>query len=371
MSLVHLPPSCVDFFMSRVEGVLTSGSLAESTQIELLKIEVGSYFDDKTYVMPTSSNGTGLMAVLRYCSSELARSDVLLQANTMSGLISICAHGNTSIAGYIDCDYALMPTLKSVQRAVIDHINNGGIPDRLVVVLSHLGGLLNPDLEDIQLFLENQGVVLVEDCAHSWGIEVPAISKSLASVYSLYSTKAVPAGEGGLVVTTNRDLGDWLNRYVIYDRVEREPDFEGMNIRISEVQALLARAAIQGTSEITEGRRIICDRYFEAISNKLGIKQSELTKSQLVLYDPDNSYNYNGYKFTLYTAAQLSSLSKLDKQYRSSCIYDYVIDQKNITAEKGFLNTLTQIESHICLPTWYNYPEEKVQAVIDAVVALL
>jgi dTDP-4-amino-4,6-dideoxygalactose transaminase len=39
-----------------------------------------------------------------------------------------------------------------------------------------------------------------------------------AGVYSFYATKAIPAGEGGIVVTNDNEIGDMVASYSIYDR---------------------------------------------------------------------------------------------------------------------------------------------------------
>ena len=36
-----------------------------------------------------------------------------------------------------------------------------------------------------------------------------------AGVYSFYATKAIPAGEGGMVVTHDDDLGNQLENYIL------------------------------------------------------------------------------------------------------------------------------------------------------------
>ena len=61
----------------------------------------------------------------------------------------------------------------------------------------------------------------------------------MAGVYSLYSTKAIPAGEGGIIVTNNSELAHKIDKFIIYDRFEKELDI-GINIRMSEINALLA-----------------------------------------------------------------------------------------------------------------------------------
>ena len=59
----------------------------------------------------------------------------------------------------------------------------------------------------------------------------------IAGVYSLYATKAISAGEGGIAITNDSDLAKMLSRFNIYDRFDQKQEI-GINFRISEVQAL-------------------------------------------------------------------------------------------------------------------------------------
>ena len=116
-----------------------------------------------------------------------------------------------------------MPTADSVQQA-IDLCDN---KERLVILLSHIGGIVNPEIEAISELCQQNNVVLLEDCAHSFGATLNgrhSASFGDAGVFSFYATKAVPGGEGGIIATNNSELAELCSRFVIYDRFKQEMD---------------------------------------------------------------------------------------------------------------------------------------------------
>ena len=66
------------------------------------------------------------------------------------------------------------------------------------------------EIEQIAKFCDEKGIFLVEDCAHAHGASFKGISPGgfgLGGVYSFYATKTIPMGEGGMLVSGNKDPG--------------------------------------------------------------------------------------------------------------------------------------------------------------------
>ena len=112
-----------------------------------------------------------------------------------------------------------MPSLKDVENAI--STLNQSEKDKLIIVLSHIGGIINPDIEQIANLCKDENIILLEDCAHSFGATLNDKHSGLfgdAGVYSFYATKAIPCGEGGVVVTKQTEIGEMVSKYSIYDR---------------------------------------------------------------------------------------------------------------------------------------------------------
>jgi dTDP-4-amino-4,6-dideoxygalactose transaminase len=238
------------------------------------------------------------------------------------------------LAGYIPCQInTLMPDFKDVRNTVsaLTKVEKS----KLVILLSHLGGIINPHIQEIASFCETEGIVLIEDCAHSFGATLDGKHSGLfgdAGVYSLYSTKAIPAGEGGIIVTKDERIGQMIGDYSIYDRFKQNLAI-GNNIRISEVQALLAFSVISEWQSILLDKVKTAEKYIKAC-NDLNIHYiSQNTNGQMGNY----------YKFVVYNPNR-PVLEQLNKLFtKTSPIYDYSI---------GIDNPLALL--HACLPIWFN-----------------
>ena len=88
---------------------------------------------------------------------------------------------------------------------------------------------------------KEKNIILIEDSAHSFG---STLNKNFsgtfgnAGVYSYYSTKAIFAGEGGVVVTDDNIIGNLMKDFIAYDRFKKKMNIV-CNIRLSELQALM------------------------------------------------------------------------------------------------------------------------------------
>lgn len=118
-------------------------------------------------------------------------------------------------------------------------------------VLVHIGGHIAFEVERIAAYCREHGIFLLEDCAHahgaSWDGRRPG-SWGDAGVYSLYATKTISAGEGGVLVSRDPELLDFARAYRNYGKPGYE--VEGANYRMSEFTAALGLLGIERLPEI-------------------------------------------------------------------------------------------------------------------------
>ena len=70
--------------------------------------------------------------------------------------------------------------------------------------LVHIGGHIAFEVEQISAYCRDNGIFLIEDCAHAHGASWngrKAGTYGDAGVYSLYATKTISTGEGGVLVS--------------------------------------------------------------------------------------------------------------------------------------------------------------------------
>ena len=121
----------------------------------------------------------------------------------------------------------------------------------VAVWVVHIGGHIAFQIEEIVKLCRDKGVILLEDCAHAHGASwknKKAGAWGDAGVYSFYATKTISTGEGGMLVTNNRELRDYARRYRNYGK----PDYkvEGLNHRMSEFAAAIGCVQVDRLNDI-------------------------------------------------------------------------------------------------------------------------
>jgi perosamine synthetase len=341
MGIIKLPKASISYFKSNLDEIFASGSLAEGPWNKKLSTFCESFCKSKNAI-PVVSNGAGMLALLQAYKTLRGRQKTLIQSNTMYGVKTMANAAGVGICGYIDCDpMTLMPSLEHVEKAVNETSEKGS----LVVLLSHIGGIINPDIEKIAVYCIEKGVVLLEDCAHSFGATLNDQHSGTFSdggVYSFYSTKAIPAGEGGIVLTEDDEIGSFIKKYVIYDRFDQQMDV-GVNIRPSEIQALLIYSVVKESGEIINNKKQIAKQYIK-VCQQLSITYLDQEVGM-------NKGNY--YKFII-----LSETGDIEKDFpalktKTSPVYDYCLGSTNIITK-----------NHACLPIWYGQSQGVTEKVI-------
>ena len=290
MGMIKLPKRSVEYFNTNINEIFESGFLAEGPWNKKLSEYIAQVTGAKKAI-PSNSNGSGLVALMNIYNYYLKRDKVLIQTNTMYGVKTMVPSGGCHLSGYINCQLdTLMPSLEDVKQAISGFTKQD--KKGLIILLSHIGGIINPDIVEIARLCKSENIILLEDCAHSFGATLHGQHSGLfgdAGVYSFYSTKAIPGGEGGCIVTNNEELGDMASDYSIYDRFKQKMDI-GFNNRISDPQALLLYAVTKEWESIINNKKEIAKHYILACK-ELGIP---------FISQEMNGNLGNYYKFILY-----------------------------------------------------------------------
>ena len=342
MGTIKLPNQSIKFFEENYSEIFSSGNLAEGKWNERVA-EWGSSYTGAPFSLAFNSNGSGLFTILRLLKRYRGKKNIFLQSNTMYGVKTIAISSGLKLKGFVDCsiDY-LMPTIEQVES----FISNLEDPHNSVFILTHIGGWINPDIKEIASLCSSKGIALVEDCAHSLGSLLDNSHSGLyglAGVYSLYATKAIPVGEGGLMVTKDEELYEMSKRFIMYDRFEQQIDV-GINLRMSEINALLSYSVLKETESIIENKYLVAEKFIDQCNTK-----------SIVFIDPlELGHRSNLYKFILLAKSdeQLTRLKGL--KTKTSPVYDYSIG----------LDPYEIALRHLCLPIWYDQDNETTNKVL-------
>jgi dTDP-4-amino-4,6-dideoxygalactose transaminase len=117
--------------------------------------------------------------------------------------------------------------------------------------LVHIGGHIAFDSAAIADYCAENGIFLIEDCAHahgaSWNGRRPGTFGD-AGVFSMYATKTISTGEGGVLVSRRPEVVEHARDFRNYGK----PTFDvrGLNFRMSEFTAALGLVQIERLPEI-------------------------------------------------------------------------------------------------------------------------
>lgn len=121
----------------------------------------------------------------------------------------------------------------------------------------HIGGHIAFDIHRIAEYCRANRIALVEDCAHAVGAEWNGVKPGAfgdAGIFSLYATKTISTGEGGVAVTANPDLERHLRSYRDYGRGSQYK-IQGMNHRLDEFRAALGVVQMRRMPEIVSWKQ--------------------------------------------------------------------------------------------------------------------
>jgi dTDP-4-amino-4,6-dideoxygalactose transaminase len=343
MGIIKLPEASITHFKNHIGEIFDTGQLAEGNWnkkvCEWVRLYTGA-----PHSIAVNSNGSGLFAVLKILSYHKNKKKIFLQDNTMYGVRTLAISSGMELSGYVECSLStLMPTFKQVEEFV-SKLNK---PEEYVFLLTHIGGWVNPDIKEIAELCKSKSISLIEDCAHSLGATLNKYHTGLygdAGVYSLYSTKAIPVGEGGVIVTKDAELYEIASKFIMYDRFDRNLDI-GINLRMSEINALLTYSVMASTESIIKEKYSTANQYIQ-----------QCKKYQWNYLDPTvDGQRANLYKFILIADTDDPVVEFQNIKQRTSPVYNYNLSNKNNQITSG----------HICLPVWYLLSRETIKLVIS------
>jgi perosamine synthetase len=115
----------------------------------------------------------------------------------------------------------------------------------------HIGGHIAFEIEPIARYCREHGIFLIEDCAHAHGASwngQAAGTYGDAGVYSLYATKTISTGEGGVLVSRRPEVVDHARAFRNYGKPTHR--VAGLNFRMNEFTAALGLVQIERLPEI-------------------------------------------------------------------------------------------------------------------------
>jgi perosamine synthetase len=141
-------------------------------------------------------------------------------------------------------------------------------PRTKAIVPVHLHG--NPcDMLGVRQLAAQHGLALIQDACQAVGANVAGrpLGSFGTAVYSLYATKNITTGEGGMILTNDPDVArkcaSW--RHQAYSSQPYIHDAIGYNFRMTEIEAAIGLVQLNKLAGITSRRRDIAAYYGDTV----------------------------------------------------------------------------------------------------------
>ena len=366
-----------------VVEVLKSDFLTQGPAIEKFEKCVAEYCGAKYAVAVTSATAALHISCL---ATGLGKGDILWTSPITFTASANCGRYCGADVDFVDID----PSTYNMSIAELEKKLQAAEIKPRVVVPVHLAGQ-SCEMDKIYKLSQKYGFKVIEDASHAIGADyketkVGCCKYSDMTVFSFHPVKIVTTGEGGMVLTNDKDLYEKLVLYRSHG-ITRDPKLMtgtadgpwyyqqidlGFNYRMTDMQAALGYSQMQKVNEFVSKRRYLTKRYNELLKNINGIQlpdQNEDTKSSWHLY---------------VVRVDFSKISKTKNQIfaemkeKGICLNLHYIPvhtqpyYENLGFKGGdFPNSEKYYEEAFTLPLYYSLTDEQQDHIVKSLVEVL
>lgn len=247
-----------------------------------------------------------------------------------------------------------------------DNLEQLVTPKTKAIIAVHLYGQ-TAEMDSLVAFAQKHNLYLIEDAAQAHGATYKgkkAGSFGVAATFSFYPGKNLGAlGDGGMVVTNDKALGEAVRGYANYGATQKYHHiYKGTNSRLDEVQAALLRIKLQHLDRWNNERNRIAKRYLE-----------EVTNPKIVLPVVGENRSHIWHIFAV-KCGQRDALQEYLKNQRIEALLHYplAINQQQAYAADGLPpQPIAEklAKEQLSLPMYYGMPEEQIDYVIGCLNA--
>jgi len=234
-----------------VVDALRSGLLVQGKVVSSLEEKLASFIGVRHAV--AVSSGTAALHLALISLGIGHGSEVIIPSYVCTALLN-AVHYVRATAVLVDIDpYTYNISAEQVEKAISTKTG--------AIVVPHMFGL-PADMDEIL----SLGVPVIEDCAQSAGARFRGQytgSLGRISIFSLYATKMLCAGEGGLILSDDPDLIARARDLRDYD--EKETYTLRYNYKLTDIQAALGKSQLKKLPSFIAKRRKIAGLYNDGL----------------------------------------------------------------------------------------------------------
>ncbi len=227
-------------FHALIDEVIDSGHWSEGEMTTRFEAAWEAY--NGAQAVATGSWSGGALAALKF--AEVENETVLCPSNTFMATPLAAVNAGARVE-FVDCNR------EDLCMSFADFEAKASRHKPRAAILVHIGGHIAFDTIQIAEYCAEHGIFLIEDCAHAHGAEWNGRSAGTygdAGIYSLYATKTITTGEGGVLVSSRPEVIEHARAFRNYGKPSY--DVPGLNFRMNEFTAALGLLQIERLPEI-------------------------------------------------------------------------------------------------------------------------
>lgn len=264
----YLPKEDVDEIKEGFEEILRSGKLTLGPYTERFEREFARYTGVKHAI--AANSGTCTLEMI-YRSIGVREREVVTPTNThIATSNAVIFAGGKPVLAEMDGETLCLDLSDALSK-----VN----ANTKAVVVVHIGGLIHPQIKELQEACSKLGIDLVEDAAHAHGAtknDQKAGSFSRAASFSFYPAKVITSVEGGMITTNDDLIAEEARSLRNHGNDKRGLQVRlGYNWRMSELHSLLGLTQLRRIEEIIKLKNRVArlyDEYFEPAEGVCTIK---------------------------------------------------------------------------------------------------
>ena len=222
-------------------------------------------------------NGTLTMSSILSCLDLKKNSEVLVSNYTMIATANVVKFVNhkLKLVDISENDLCMCP--KDLEKKITKNTK--------VVIYTQMNGRVG-QIQKIRKICQKKNIFLIEDAAHAIGSYIKNThvgNSGIAASFSFSMPKLITMGQGGAIITNNKNLATKLRYYKNFGRKKSGEDihnFLGYNFKITDIQSLLALEQLNDIKKRIKIKKNIYKRYKKNLKNNSNIKFFDFTKDE-------------------------------------------------------------------------------------------
>jgi dTDP-4-amino-4,6-dideoxygalactose transaminase len=262
---IYFPEEDRKELLKQLDGIFESGQLTLGKYGKEFEERFAEYVGTE-YAIAVNSGTSALEIPLR--ALDMKGHSVIVPTNTFFATPASVIHAGGEVI-FADVTENLCIDPESVKENIR--------ADTKGVIVVHIGGIIPPQIKEIQEICEDRNLFLIEDAAHAHGSTLDgkkAGGFGDAAAFSFYPTKVMTSGEGGMITTDDKKIYERAlvfrdqGKAGFYGNVHTEI---GYNWRMSEVHAAIGLSQFARLEEFIRDRRRVAKIYDKELKKIDGV----------------------------------------------------------------------------------------------------